>query len=258
MTHLADGRPSETRATGDRRTPAYPPPTAGTERVPVPTRRRRPGLAALAIVMVLGGAALSAFLVLDSGHKQSAIIVKHEMRPGDQFTTADIEEGQVAAISPSGIATPMPWTAAHRLVTEGYHAKYALAAGSTLTATMVTRAALPGTNCASAPIQLADSQYPAEGLHRGDIVRLLYVPQGVGGADLRNKGLSPGSVLIDRAYISASRTATSQDSLTISVVIPATSTSELQKLAIAAATKSVYVVLLTGAIAESSDLQQCR
>jgi hypothetical protein len=257
MTHLTDDRPLDRPGTGERRPSGYPPPVPGVERIPVPMRRRRPGLAALAVVLVLGGAALSAFLVLNSGQKQSAIIVKHEMRPGDPFTTADIEEGQVAAISASGLAAPIPWTDVGRLTAEGYRAKYALAAGSILTDSMVTAAVLPGPNCASAPIHLTDSQYPAEGLRRGDLVQLRYVPPTAGGADPRRTGLSPGDVLIERTYLSASRTGDSRNSLTISVVVPATSADDLRKVALAAAANSVYVVLLTGELAESSELQRC-
>jgi len=203
-------------------------------------------LAALAIVLVVGGAALSGFLVLNSGHKHSVIVVTHELRPGDPFTQADLEEGQLA-ISPA--VSYVSWTEANRLVSGGYHAKFAIGKNSILTSEMVRGPATPGADCASAPVNVADGFYPAEGLHRGDVVRLLYAP-GAGSRpavevpQVAPESVTPGATLMDNAYVSAVRAGSDQNSLTISVVLPASPPDTLRRVALTAGARAVYAVLL--------------
>lgn len=72
---------------------------AGPDRVPVPTRQRRPGLAALAIVLILGGAALSGYLVLTSGEKTAVVVATGEIKAGQPIERAMLGEAQVAADS---------------------------------------------------------------------------------------------------------------------------------------------------------------
>jgi hypothetical protein len=235
----------------------------GHDRLPVPTRQRRPALAALALVLVLGGAALSGFLVLNSGEKQSVVVVKREMRPGQTFTAADIEEGQVAANSPSGIR-PVLWEQASQLVGGEYKARVLIAPGTILTRDMLPGPNPPGENCASTGLNLPEGTYPAEGLRAGDVVRVFYVPGAGGGGntapvpDSPLKGLRAGSTLMEEAYVREVRTAGSggQGGIVASVIV-GTGGDKLAQVNVANAAKAVSVVLLSDKIKETTDLERC-
>ncbi|GAA2210595.1 hypothetical protein GCM10009850_060540 [Nonomuraea monospora] len=65
-------------------------------KLPVPPRERKPALAALAVLLILGGALATTLLVLNSGNRVSAIRVVQQVGAGQKFTKAAIEEVKIA------------------------------------------------------------------------------------------------------------------------------------------------------------------
>src|SRR5918996_250106 len=68
-------------------------------KLPVPPRERKPALAALAVLLILGGALATTLLVLNSGDRVSAIRVTQQIGAGQKFTTQALEEVKIAAES---------------------------------------------------------------------------------------------------------------------------------------------------------------
>ena len=65
------------------------------QRLPVPPRERKPALAALAVLLILGGALTSAYLVMASGQRVSAIRVGQPVAAGQQIPLTALEEVQI-------------------------------------------------------------------------------------------------------------------------------------------------------------------
>jgi hypothetical protein len=116
----ADQRPAT--APGGRRPPSAP-------------RERKPVLAALAVLLVAGGAAASAFLVVRTSRQVPAIEISEEVGAGQQIPLSAMQEVQV----PSG--TPLAYVAwSERAQVTRYFAAAAIPAGTLLTAKMVVQA----------------------------------------------------------------------------------------------------------------------
>lgn len=54
------------------------------------TRERRPALAALAVILILGGALASAWLALQAGHRDEFVQVKSEVGQGEAIKESDL------------------------------------------------------------------------------------------------------------------------------------------------------------------------
>ena len=104
-------------------------------RPPSAPRERRPALAALALVLIIGGALAAAYLVVRSGNRVAAIEVTQQVGAGQQIPLAAMREVQVA---PGGVGY-VPWSEAAQ-VTQ-YYAATAIPPGTLLSAAMVTRTA---------------------------------------------------------------------------------------------------------------------
>jgi len=188
----------------------------------VPTRQRRPALAALALVLVLGGAALSAFLVLNSGQKQSVLVVARDVEFGHVFETSDFREGQISFSVPN--TQPIRFNQMAELVGRRYKATVPIRQGTLLTANMITtRPLVPAGNYASLGLNVEEGLYPA-GLIAGDAVKVLYTPtsdKGVPAGGVKNgTPLALGRTLIEVAYVtSVGSAAAGQGSIVVTLVI---------------------------------------
>jgi SAF domain len=184
--------------------PAGPVASAGPtgDRLPVPTRRRRPALAALAVVLILGGAALSGYLVLSSGQKQSVLVLARDVPYGHEFAAGDFREAQ---LSYSSDLEPILTSQLTDLVGNRYRAKQAIAAGTPLTRGMITsQVEVPSGDYVQAGVVAPDGQYPVEGVSPGDTVKVLYTPRSTGGdtsALVKGASISPGATVIRKAYV---------------------------------------------------------
>ncbi|MCG5218294.1 hypothetical protein [Streptosporangium sp. KLBMP 9127] len=140
-------------------------------KLPVPPRERRPALAALAVLLILGGALATTLLVLRSGDRVSAIRIIQQVGAGQAMTGGVMEEVQIAD---SGIAY-VAW--AHRRQVEAYFARVTLLPGTLLTEQMVVKASEElGPGKARVGLALKPGQMPLR-LLRGHRVQVIHVPE---------------------------------------------------------------------------------
>jgi hypothetical protein len=218
------------------------------ERIPVPTRQRRPALAALALVLVLGGAALSGFLVLNSGQKQGVLVLANDVGYGHVFETGDFREEQ---LSITGGVQPVRFDQLGELVSSGYRATTNIPAGSVVTYGMITRQApIPGNNFTEFGVNVPEGQYPAEGLREGDVVKVLYTPtsdKGVPAGGVKGAPLPWGMTLVGEAYVSGVHGSSGgQGGLVVSLVVRNEDLAQNDKngLAITAAANAIKSISL--------------
>ncbi|WP_066948264.1 hypothetical protein [Microtetraspora fusca] len=139
-------------------------------RLPASPRRRRPDLAALAALLILGGTAATITLILNGSARVSAIRITQHVTAGQQLSRAGMEEVRIAD---TGIDY-LPWAQhvsyAQRL------ARVTLLPGTLLTTQMTAMASeelIPGK--ARVGLALKPGQSPAE-LQRGQRVQVISLP----------------------------------------------------------------------------------
>jgi hypothetical protein len=203
----------------------------GADRIPAPVRERRPALAALAVLLIVGGALASGLIVLRAGERSDYLVVRTTVDPGQRISAADLG---VAHISGSG-AGAIP--AHRRAEVVGGYATTRIFPGTLITTRMVT-AARPEIPDGSAVVGavLSSAQHPAARLRRGDVVTVLSAPR-------ENTGNGTATVLLDRAEVVAVTDASTNGSLAVSLLVPQ---SEVRAVSAAAANGTVAVAQLPG------------
>lgn len=149
---------------------AWPQPTAPTgRRVPGAPRERKPALAALAVLLILGGALGTGFLVLQSGKRVAAIEISQPIGVGQQIPRSAMQEVQIA--SGTGLDY-VPWSEASQVAQ--FYAATAIPPRTLLTNAMVGRAGNVTAGKAVLGLSLKDGQVPAQ-LQVGDHVNIYQV-----------------------------------------------------------------------------------
>ncbi len=187
-----------------RRTAASGPTLAG-DRLPVPARQRRPMLALLALVLILGGAALAATLVLTSGKKQEYLLVNHDIALGQTLTRNDFRQQALAATN-SSVFAPVP-VADFTTRVEGKKATIGLKKGSLLSEGTFGDAVTPAVGLGQMSLTVPEGRYPS-GLSAGDVVKVLYTPSANAGSNgsaaaAGEKPLPRGTTLVAAAYVTS-------------------------------------------------------
>ncbi|GII61291.1 hypothetical protein Skr01_13760 [Sphaerisporangium krabiense] len=158
-------------------------------KLPVPPRERKPALAALALLLVLGGALATTLLVVRSGDRVSAIRITQQVGPGQPIPPEAMEEVQIAD---TGVAYV---DYRHRQEVATTFARVTLLPGTLLTEQMVSRSSEQvGPGKVILGLALKAGQMPLD-LKAGDHVQVLYAP-GSGKAAAQGKVLAP-SALVD-------------------------------------------------------------
>jgi len=172
-------RTSEKPSRDGRSTAARPPEANGghpglsapaSRRLPVPPRERKPALAALAVLLILGGALASTLLMIRTGDRVSAIRISRQVAAGQPIDESAMEEVQVAR---TGIDY-VPWRLRGQVAKT--YAKVPLLPGTLLIREMTTSASeelAPGK--AIVGLSLKAGQMPAD-LAKGDRVQVIHVP----------------------------------------------------------------------------------
>lgn len=156
----------------DTGTPAVRAGFPGGDRLPVAPRQRRPALAALALVLILGGAAISAVLVVRSGQKEAIIALRQDVARGHVIEDGDLVS--LPAALPDGYPA-VPWDQRGRVI--GGTAGADLKKGTILNPRVVAKNGLPGPGQVSVPLSLKPDQFP-EGLKAGDHVSVYFAQSG--------------------------------------------------------------------------------
>ncbi|MEV7967312.1 hypothetical protein AB0O34_15200 [Sphaerisporangium sp. NPDC088356] len=178
-------------------------------KLPVPPRERKPALAALALLLVLGGALATTLLVLRSGDRVSAIQITQQIGAGQPILPEAMEEVQIAD-------TGIPYVSwSHRQEAAATFARVTLIPGTLLTEQMVSNASEQvGPGKITLGLALKAGQMPLS-LQRGDHVQVLYVP-GSG------RGTAQGKVLAPSALVESVGTSEGSSSGLVSIIVDAT------------------------------------
>lgn len=148
------------------------PVTAGAPR-PLPTRARRPGLIAAAVVLIVGFALTGGLLVSGAGGKTEVLVAAGSVPAGHAITSEDVRTtsvaGDVRAIRASDLASVL-----------GQSTAVGLVPGQLLNRDMLTTATVPAPDQAMIGLSLAPGQFPADGLAVGDQVLAVMIPSAVG------------------------------------------------------------------------------
>ena len=149
---------------------AWQEPTApGGRRLPSAPRERKPALAALAVLLILGCALGTGFLVIQSGKRVAAIEISQPVGAGQRIPATAMQEVQIA--SNSGL-TYVPWNQASQVAS--YFAANAIPAGTLLTDAMVSRSTTSTAGRDLEGLALKDGQLP-RGLQVGQHVDIYSV-----------------------------------------------------------------------------------
>jgi len=144
-----------------------PAPSAVGDRLPRPPRRRRPGFAALAILLVVGAAAAAGLLAVRLDARQPVLVARHEIGVGQKIAKGDLA---VAHVSAGGISL-IPADQAGSVV--GRYATQTVPGGRLLDTAMVgDQPALKPPGVAMG-IPLKPGNVPASGVKAGDHVKIL-------------------------------------------------------------------------------------
>jgi Flp pilus assembly protein CpaB len=208
-------------------TTAPPRPTAAQRgRLPAPVRDRRPALAALALLLVLGGALSSALIAYRSGDRIDVLVAARDISVGEEITAADLRVARVAADGAAFVES----SAAANFV--GTRARTEVPEGTLVNRTMFLAGSLVPRDAAVVGVVLGAAQRPAGGLRAGDVVRVFAVgrdgEQGASGVELARA-------------VRVSAVSADGDGLGLSLLVPA---GQAQALVAAAAAGQVAVAAL--------------
>jgi hypothetical protein len=132
--------------------------------MPAAPRERKPALAALAVILIIGGAAAAGLLVLKSGQRINAIEITQPIGQGEQIPASAMQEVQIPA--DSGVKY-VSWSFESQ-VTQ-FFAASAIPAGTLLNSGMVSRTNNLANGMAQLGLSLKDGQFP-DSLQVGDMV----------------------------------------------------------------------------------------
>jgi hypothetical protein len=137
---------------------------------PLPIRQKRPGYAALAIVLIVGLAAVGAYLYSQAGKKVPVVVVTTDVPAGHRIQRGDLSTVQVA-----GSVTAIGGANLNSVV--GETAVVELLPNTLLQRSMVTSAPALDSLAAQVGVAVTPGQIPANGLSPGDTVEVLQLPQ---------------------------------------------------------------------------------
>jgi Flp pilus assembly protein CpaB len=155
----------------------------GIDRLPRPPGRRRPGLAALAVLLIVLGAATAGLLALRMDNRVPVLVARHEIPVGQQITRDDLAQ---ARLSSEGISV-IRASQADQVI--GRYAGQKIASGRLIDADMLSSSGLLTAGRAAVGMSLEAGRYPAGGLQTGDVVAVVRAANG------------SGRVIADRAVV---------------------------------------------------------
>jgi hypothetical protein len=204
-----------------------------TPRSPLPTRQRRPGLAAIGLIVVLGMGAVFGWLYSTAGEKTPVVVMAREVPVGQVIERADLSTvdvaGSVTAIAGTNLSSAV-----------GQRAAVGLIPGTLLQRGMLTGADPIPAGQVQVGVALKAGQLPADGVHAGDKVAAVRLGGTVAGAAQPTNAPAAAAVLADAATVYSVRVDPTQTggSLVTLVVTPE------QGLAIAEASSTGNAALI--------------
>lgn len=208
---------------------------ASGHRIPVPRRERKPAMAALAVLLIIGGALVSAYLVTASGQRVPVIRIVRPVAAGQRIPAGALNEIQVSA---TGDLDYIPWEDRGK-VTQTF-ATVPLVKGALLTNGMISSSSSVAKGTVVVGLALKPGQLPAGGLQPGDRVAVYAV------ATQNGQGGTQGGALLAPAVtvydvVQPSQNDVQSDQVEVSVAVPVGQAPEVTQAASAGA---VVVALL--------------
>lgn len=154
----------------------------GSDRVPSPPRRRRPALAALSVVVIVGCALLAGLLALRMDDRVNVLTVRQDVPVGHQITADDLVETSVAAGDEVAL---IPSANVDAVI--GRYSSVNIAAGQLLDQNMLTQTPPLEDGYALAGGVTVRGRVPATGLQPGDKVVVVRLAGGQGGSGRREE-----------------------------------------------------------------------
>jgi Flp pilus assembly protein CpaB len=153
------------QVTGNGRAPAL----GGRLSTPLPTRQKRPGYAAIAVVLIVGLAALGAYFYTKAGQKTPVVVVTKDVPVGHRLDRSDLSTvdvaGGVTAIGGSNLDSVV-----------GEVATVELLPGTLLQRAMVSSTSALPSGESMVGVELRPGQLPAGGIGDGATVQVLQLP----------------------------------------------------------------------------------
>jgi hypothetical protein len=218
----------------DQRT-NWPEPTAPVgRRLPSAPRERKPALAALAVLLIIGGALGAGFLVIQSGKRVAAIEISQQIGAGQQIPLSAMQQVQITA--GSGLAY-VPWTQASQVAR--YFTVSTIPPGTLLTKEMVATTGTSVAGRAVLGLALKDGQLP-HGLQGGDHIDIYQVSD----AQETCPGGSGGTLAADAVVLAIGTPSATSGSTAIADVEVALNPSDAGAVACNAANGMVGIAVL--------------
>jgi hypothetical protein len=158
---------------------------APADRLPAPPRERRPALAALAVLLIVGGAATAGLLAMRADERVAVLVAAETIPAGGPITEQSLTTTQVAGAD----TLLIPASQLDQLV--GQYARVEIREGQLIDTQMVGDSGLLQPGRVAVGAALAPGRLPASGLLPGDVVDLVRVGDG------------EGKVIIEEAIVSS-------------------------------------------------------
>jgi hypothetical protein len=142
-------------------------------RLPTTAKRRRPAIAALAALLIVGGALIAGVLAVRMDQRVAVIQVAHNVGVGSKITKDDLVQTRVSG---DGLNL-IPADRADEIINRTY-AKVNLVKGELLDQKQLSETSPIADGKAAVGVVLLDGRYPAGGLLPGDQVQLVKIGQG--------------------------------------------------------------------------------
>jgi hypothetical protein len=215
---------------------AWREPTApGGRRLPSAPRERKPVLAALALVLIVGGGLAAALLVVKAGHKIGAIEITRTVGQGQRIPLSAMQQVQVTA---GGGVTYVPWNEASQVART--YAAVQIAPNTLLTPQMTTSSTNLTAGRDVIGLALKDGEMP-DGLVVGDHIDIYEVSGSVTSCPGK-----PGSMLTSDAIVLGINRPSSTTSTATSDVQVALNPADAGPVSCNAANGIVSVAVLPG------------
>ena len=185
-------------------------PSSGRGRLPAVRRNRRPALAALALLLVLGGSLASALIAYRSGDRVDVLVARETITFGQEVTSGDFTVARVSADSTNVVDA----ADVDRFV--GTTATGRIPAGTLVNSQMFQTEDVTPKGAELVGIVLDSAKRPTEPPEPGDVVSLYYVSQS-GGKSVGN--YSPGDPVVEAALVMESGASASADGLSLTVLV---------------------------------------
>jgi hypothetical protein len=202
--------------------------------LPSAPRERKPALAALAVLLILGGALGAGLLVIQGSKRVAAIEISQPVGAGQRIPVTAMQPVQIAA--GSGLAY-VPWDEASQVAR--FFTVSAIPQGTLLTRQMVATSGTPVSGKAVLGLALKDGQLP-HGLQDGDHIDIYQVSD----AQETCPGGSGGALAADAIVLAIGTPATTSGSSAIADVEVALNPSDAGPVACNAANGIVGIAVL--------------